>query len=513
MDKYKNLREKTIIFLYSRRILTFLIILYGLAHVFLVFSLPIMNDEAIYIRWGQRIFFGENLFLPLEAGIAPLFMWLISSMMFFLHDPLIAGRIVSILLGAFALVGIWLLTTELFKNKIITILATMFFIFSPFSIFYEHFVLLDVAVASFGIWSIYFTALFAIHQRLKYSLMSGIFIGLTMLVKSSGSLFIFVLPATILIVKKINKKVLILYIISFVFILIISNLIYSVLKLSPFFERTLWLSGSFVYPKKEWISLSPLFISSLFLENMRHFAVYLFYDIPIAWIPLVFAGIISKKYQIKNITLILSLMIPVTIIALFGKPNSISSRHIYPYSLVLLPLFASSLFYSYETLQKLNIPYLLKKLIIFLCFLALIIQPILLYIDLLSSKRTDLIYHAESALYIDNCGSGTGFNKTIELLRKTTAPTYIATNGIFGLSPQGLQAYLHNKKNIAIDGFLTDEETMIRKMKTIEKKDVYVILGGNPHKKFLPDPRLSVIFEISDIKENCYFGLYKIMKR
>src|SRR5574343_1375587 len=62
--------------------------------------LPVFADEAIYIRWAQVMKAEETLrFLPLSDGKQPLFMWVIIPFLKLISDPLIAGRIVSVLCG------------------------------------------------------------------------------------------------------------------------------------------------------------------------------------------------------------------------------------------------------------------------------------------------------------------------------------------------------------------------------------------------------------------------------
>src|ERR1035437_649181 len=80
--------------------------------------LPIFCDEAIYIRWAQIMKAEETLrFLPLSDGKEPLFMWIMIPFLKFIHNPLVAGRIVSVLSGLGTLVGVSFLSFLLFKDK------------------------------------------------------------------------------------------------------------------------------------------------------------------------------------------------------------------------------------------------------------------------------------------------------------------------------------------------------------------------------------------------------------
>src|SRR5689334_782543 len=69
--------------------------------------LPVFADEAIYIRWAQIMKAEETLrFLPLSDGKEPLFMWVMIPFFKIIHDPLFAGRVVSVLSGFGTLIGV-----------------------------------------------------------------------------------------------------------------------------------------------------------------------------------------------------------------------------------------------------------------------------------------------------------------------------------------------------------------------------------------------------------------------
>ena len=61
---------------------------------------PIFADEAIYIRWAQVMRAESTLrFLPLSDGKTPFFMWAMIPLFKFFHDPLLAGRFLSVISG------------------------------------------------------------------------------------------------------------------------------------------------------------------------------------------------------------------------------------------------------------------------------------------------------------------------------------------------------------------------------------------------------------------------------
>src|SRR3990167_533107 len=101
--------------------------------------LPVFGDEAIYIRWAQVMRAEPTLrFLPLSDGKQPLFMWSVIPFLKVFADPLLAGRLVSVLTGMATLVGIFVLTQSLFKSIKTSHFATFFYAISPFSIFFDR---------------------------------------------------------------------------------------------------------------------------------------------------------------------------------------------------------------------------------------------------------------------------------------------------------------------------------------------------------------------------------------
>src|SRR3989339_157604 len=67
--------------------------------------IPIFTDEAIYLRWAQIGLADPRWrFISLTDGKQPLLIWLFYPALKLISDPLIAGRIVSIVCGFFSLI-------------------------------------------------------------------------------------------------------------------------------------------------------------------------------------------------------------------------------------------------------------------------------------------------------------------------------------------------------------------------------------------------------------------------
>ncbi|MEJ2441818.1 MAG: glycosyltransferase family 39 protein [Patescibacteria group bacterium] len=168
-------------------------------------SLPIFADEAIYVRWAQVM--RENSafrFLPLSD----VFMWTMIPFLKIISNPLMAGRILSGLCGIGTLVGIFVLTLDLFKSKKVALIAAAIYAISPFSVFFDRMALAGAMLTMFGVWTLVFAAITAKKLRLDTAMLAGFALGGALLTKSPAIFFVLLLPMTILLVKwpKGNKK-------------------------------------------------------------------------------------------------------------------------------------------------------------------------------------------------------------------------------------------------------------------------------------------------------------------
>ena len=161
-------------------LISFLILLfYFLSRFQRLTAIPVFGDEAIYIRWSQLIRNVETLrFVPLTDGKQPLFMWATASLLKF-FDPLISGRVVSVIAGFGILIGIFLITITIssldnkerdplkfllsaIKNNFeIGLTSALIYILLPFSFFFDRLALADNFLSFWGVWSLFFSILLA----------------------------------------------------------------------------------------------------------------------------------------------------------------------------------------------------------------------------------------------------------------------------------------------------------------------------------------------------------------
>ncbi|MBI2421036.1 MAG: glycosyltransferase family 39 protein, partial [Candidatus Levybacteria bacterium] len=201
--------------------------------------LPIFTDEAIYVRWAQ---IASNdaawRFISLTDGKQPLFIWISIIFMRIIDDPLLAVRSVSVMSGIFSMVGLFLLSLELFKKRSIAFISVVLYVFYPFAQVYDRMALYDSLLGAFMVWAIYFTVLLVRKVRLDIAYTLGFIIGGALLNKSSGIFSAYLMPIALILgdFKTLrDPRFLIKFALLALFAFAISQGLYSVLRLSPFF--------------------------------------------------------------------------------------------------------------------------------------------------------------------------------------------------------------------------------------------------------------------------------------
>src|SRR3989344_4218394 len=183
------------------------ILSYFFLRLYSLMSLPIFTDEAIYTRWSQIARYDPNWrFISLTDGKQPLFVWFDMVVMKFIQDPLMAGRIVSVLAGFFAMIGLFFLGKEIFKNRWVGILSAGLYLIYPFALVYDRMALYESLIGALMVWGLYFEILLVRQVRLDIALILGMIIGAGILTKTSGFFSIYLMPFLLLIFDWKSKK-------------------------------------------------------------------------------------------------------------------------------------------------------------------------------------------------------------------------------------------------------------------------------------------------------------------
>ncbi|MFQ5716606.1 MAG: ArnT family glycosyltransferase [Nitrospinales bacterium] len=157
--------------------------------------LPIFNDEAVYLHWAQmaREDFSNLWISILTDNKKPLTTWLLALSLNLSHDPLWAGRTVSVVAGFFSLIGVYQIGRHLGSPRV-GALAAFLYIVSPYHLFFDRMVTEFGLLNCFFVWTVWLTlALFqkgAEPKPFHYRLLAFL-VGFGLLTLSTAVLFVF----------------------------------------------------------------------------------------------------------------------------------------------------------------------------------------------------------------------------------------------------------------------------------------------------------------------------------
>lgn len=494
-----------------------LIALYFITRLVFIGHLPIFTDEAIYVRWSQIASQDSNWrFISLTDGKQPMFVWWAMVLIKFIEDSLVASRLVSVIAGFFTLIGLWLLTHELFKDRRVAYLSSLLYICFPFAVVNDRMALYDSMVAAFAVWAIYFSILLVRRIRLDIALILGFILGGGMLTKSSAVFSIYLLPFTLLLFNFKNKKWkenLFKWVILAGVAAVMGEVFYNALRLSPFFHIIAEKNTIFVYPFSEWLKHPFTF----FIGNLRGLSGWLFtYLTPFYLFLIIIALATIKRFPKEKILLILYFLLPFLALALFGKV--IFPRHIFFMSVYLLPLAAVGLVeiidFANKFFKKRKIETIAVAGLITLFF---IIYPAKVSLDFIFNPVHAAIADSDRGQYITQWPAGGGVAQSVAFFKDQAknGKIFIGTEGTFGLMPAALDIYLNKNPNVATKGYWPigdqipqDALDMASKMPTY-----FIFYQPCPSCKFSGDaPASWPLTLVSRIKKSDgnYYSVYRV---
>ncbi|MDO8659330.1 MAG: glycosyltransferase family 39 protein [Candidatus Parcubacteria bacterium] len=506
---------------YRMEIIAFIVItaLYFLLRLIFLTYLPIFTDEAIYVRWAQIALRDASWrFISLTDGKQPLFIWVSMISMKFIQDPLLAGRIVSVVSGFFTMLGLWFLSLELFKNKKAAFLTTIIYIFYPFAQVLDRMALYDSMVGTFYVWSLYFSVLLIRKVRLDIAYALGFLIGGGILTKSTNFFSIYLLPFTLLLFDWTKPKV-ISRIIRFgllvIFAVIIAQIFYGLLRLSPLFGMISVKNATFVYPFSEWINDPFLHV----ISNAKGLGNWLISYLGPSYVSLIIVSIFFiRKFTREKILLFLYFIIPFTALTVFGR--TIFPRFTFFMSLPLLCLAGLSLSVIMSNLNErlfgkttqgvFRLITTISMLFIFIAYSGFVSLQFA-YDPIRASIPT-----ADSQQYVNSWTAGWGVKESIAFLQKEARnkKIFVATEGTFGLMPASLELYLVQNKNIIIKGYwpINDQQLPKEVYEYAQKMPSYFIFYQPQHANIPLDYPLKLLFKIQEGNSNYFLRFYQVIK-
>lgn len=474
-----------------------------------ILSLPIFTDEAIHIRWSQIAKDDATWrFISLTDGKQPMYVWIAMILMRFIHDPLLAGRAVSVIAGLVSTIGIFFLTYEIFKNKKIALLSSFIYVIYPFALVYDRMALYDSLVAMFIIWALYFEILLVRYVRLDLAMILGAIVGLGMLTKTNADFALILLPFSLLLFNFKDKKwkhKLKFWLIYAVVVAFIAASFYSILRLSPFYHIIDEKNLVFIYSFSDWIYQPFAFL----MGNLRAMNDWLVTYMTAPFLVLVVAAFfVGRKYLREKLLLLIWFVVPFFALAFFGKV-------IYPRFLLFMtiPLLVLGTYALYSLVVSAK----RKWLQVFTVVVFLILFVINDFFILTNFNHAG-IPDTDKGQFIRGWPAGTGVNETVAFLKERSAhqKIYVATAGTFGLMPYALEIYLHDNPNIIIKGFWPVNETPPADLTAISKKMPTYVVFYQPCmscKQIGDTPPLWPVKQILRIKkadQSSYYTLYQL---
>ncbi|MGI8420265.1 MAG: glycosyltransferase family 39 protein [Candidatus Levyibacteriota bacterium] len=432
-----------------------LAIFYFVLRLYHLTNLPIFTDESIYIRWAQ-IGLGDPMyrFLSLTDGKQPLFIWIMYPFLKIFHDPLVGGRMVSVFTGFFTMLGLGLVSFTLFKKRSWALFTMALYIAYPFAQVMDRMALYDSMVAMFFIWSVYASLMLIKSMRLTDAYNLGFILGAENLTKLPVFFSILLLPITLILFdfrQKHWRRELLKWFGFTALSVVISQVMYFVVKLSPLPNVTNEKNNTFYYPISEWIHHPFQF----FIGNFQGMTASLLGYLTIPYILLVLVALFYLKKNFKEkVMLLIYFLLPYIGFALIGK--EIFARYVFFMSLPLILLAGWGLGYLIDLIIKY---WHIKAQMRFVTagFIAIIflLYPLYVCLSFAANPIAAPIPQSDKTQYVTAWTSGWGLKDAVTYLQNQaqSGPIYVATEGTFGLYPQGIELYLSKNPNVSIKGY------------------------------------------------------------
>lgn len=432
-----------------------IIIFFFILRLYHLTVLPIFNDEAIYTYWGQEMLHNSKLFFySLYDAKPPLLMWIFGLAVNIFHDPLIGGRLVSILCGLLTLIGLYSIG-KMYFSKRVGIIASFFYSIVPLFHFYDRQALMESAIGSITVWVVFFILTYIRTPTIQTIIILGILIGLGIWIKTNAILLL--LPVVIILLlyghleltstsqklrnkfgKTVQSKFQIFFKITSVllFTIIISIL---PLLLQPEFWRTISSNSRYSLTISELLHFPVLH----WITNIKGIIDIIFWQItPIITWWIILGLLVKHKTQTNSIIVFsFSLIILIVLITRTMNPRYIVS--------FLPPLLITA---------SIGLDWIIQKNNIFLTSLFLLINCVPFGLTLLQSFHplsyfsllSRVTGYSQEWEYVKNWSSGYGIPETVAFLREQSKKKHILVGVRIdsGNPESAIMSYFFNNPNI-----------------------------------------------------------------
>jgi 4-amino-4-deoxy-L-arabinose transferase-like glycosyltransferase len=422
-----------------------LVVLYFLSRLINLTIIPVFVDEAIYIRWAQVMRAVASLrFLPLSDGKQPLFMWLVIPFLKVVADPLVAGRMVSVIAGFGTMVGIFVLSLILFRKKEAAFFASLLYLISPFTCFFDRLALADGLLSFFGVWVMVGAVELVKEKRLDLAMIMGILLGLGLITKSPALFFALLLPTAIILNGRIVMRpyniIKLFFLLGIVYLF--GFVIYNVLRLGPEFHMIAIRNKDYVFSFQEVLThpLNP------FWGNLKSAFEWFWISLtPLTFVSAIAGGILVLKRHFKEGGFLwLWLLVPLLGQSAFAKVYT--ARYIL-FIIPILLIFAAYLLWQIFSPLK-------SRWLTTLVLIAFFVFPVYQMALLLVNPQRAWLPKGERYGYLEIWTAGYGIKEAADYLKEVAKEenVLVGTEGYFGTLPEGLQIYLEKIPKVTVIG-------------------------------------------------------------
>src|SRR3989344_3702289 len=395
--------------------LVFVLLIYFTLYVTNLTKLPIFNDEAIYLDWGwTAAHWPGYLYQSMTDGKQPLMMWLFGIASNFANDPLLTGRFVSVLLGGFSLIGLYLTAKALFNERV-AIFSSLLFSTIPIFVFYNRQALLEAGLIFSIIWSFYYFLKFIQKPDYKNASLLGIFFGVGLFIKTT--ILIFAFPMTLIllwqIVIKKRSELTTPAIISIGAFLAVDTLI----LINPVFWEALSSNSRYSYTFGEILHFP---INSWVNNSIGFFEIGLFFITPLVFIISLTGIFLIAKLKERDKAIFIFVFC-ISLLMEIILTRSQSQRYLVPF-LPFLTICSAYVLDKFWNIKKYD---LASKIIVVFIVLTPLISSLFLIVNPYQyiTKLSDYTSYSETG-YIYGQTSGYGINELVTYVKEETGAGY-----------------------------------------------------------------------------------------
>ena len=433
-------------------------------------SLPIFTDEAIYLHWARDIWAlrtRESLLIPIaDDGKQPLFMWMAGGVMQLIKDPLLAGRLVSALVGTITVIAVYLTGRQLAGTRT-GLIAALAFAVAPFAVLFDRLALPDGPLSAMGAWTLCLGVFIATTADRRRAVLLGIALGVVLGAAAWTKLtFIFLLPFPLICLVCLSPTLRLnkirVPLMGLAAALLVGGAFVAILAMVPDAAKQLGKVGQHSLSVDEFLA----FPVKMWMENVATYVSWIasYFPAPLSWF--VLAGAVWGVARRPRVALLLlGCWAGITLPLIVSDRLFFTTRYFLPgmVPLVLLAaLLVSEAWDGIGRIWPLRGPGRLSQraMLRALLILAVMVPSLLFDARLIVDPASAAMAETDRWQLVTSWPSGYGFPEATRLVRERAAQlggeVIVISDHFHGLPYDGLSLYLEGVPGIHfyVDGHI-----------------------------------------------------------